>query len=81
MANSDFTGSASRAVAAKVSARILRDGITAEKAINEIDSTDSRDQGLIRAFVLGTLRWYHRLQWQLDRLLSRPLDRLSLIHI
>ncbi|MEE3197281.1 MAG: 16S rRNA (cytosine(967)-C(5))-methyltransferase RsmB [Pseudomonadota bacterium] len=75
MESSGFTGSASRAVAARVSARILRDGITAEKAINEIDSADSRDQGLIRAFVLGTLRWYHRLQWQLDRLLSHPLGR------
>ncbi len=75
MANNSLTGSASRAMAARVSARILRDGITAEKAINEIDSSDSRDQGLIRAFVFGTLRWYHRLQWQLDRLLSRPLDQ------
>ena len=75
MANNGLTGSASRAMAARVSARILRDGITAEKAINEIDSSDSRDQGLIRAFVFGTLRWYHRLQWQLDQLLSRPLDQ------
>jgi len=75
VANNGLTGSASRAMAARVSARILRDGITAEKAINEIDSSDSRDQGLIRAFVFGTLRWYHRLQWQLDQLLSRPLDQ------
>ena len=60
-------------MAARISARIVRDGVSAEEALAEVDLRASRDTSLVRAFVLGSLRWHHRLQWQVDRLLSRPL--------
>ena len=74
MVDRRFAGSAARAMAARISARIVRDGVSAEEAFAEVDLRASRDTSLVRAFVLGSLRWHHRLQWQVDRLLSRPLD-------
>jgi 16S rRNA (cytosine967-C5)-methyltransferase len=33
------------------------------------------DTSLVRAFVYAALRWHHRLEWQLEQLLTRPLAR------
>jgi 16S rRNA (cytosine967-C5)-methyltransferase len=35
----------------------------------------ARDASLLRALVYAVLRWHHRLEWQLERLLTRPLAR------
>ncbi|MGD2166531.1 MAG: 16S rRNA (cytosine(967)-C(5))-methyltransferase RsmB, partial [Gammaproteobacteria bacterium] len=34
---------------------------------------DSESSALLRALVTNCLRWHHRLQWQLEQLLDRPL--------
>ncbi len=36
---------------------------------------DPRDAAFLAALVYGALRWHHRLVWQAERLLARPLKR------
>ena len=66
-------GTEVRAAAARLNARIMRDGTSLDTALADPVEISGRDQSLLRAFAYGTLRWHHRLQWQLEQLLSRPL--------
>ena len=66
-------GAGARALAARVNANVVRDGLSLERALNESRQPSSRDASLVRALCYGSLRWHHRLQWQADQLLNRPL--------
>jgi 16S rRNA (cytosine967-C5)-methyltransferase len=62
-----------RGAAAIVVARVLNDGCAADDALATAPPLDARDAPLLAALVLGALSWHHRLAWQTDRLLTRPL--------
>lgn len=64
-------GAAARARAAEVVAGVVRGG-RPEELMAEAQA--GRDAALIRALVMSALRWHHRLEWQLGRLLRRPLS-------
>jgi 16S rRNA (cytosine967-C5)-methyltransferase len=67
-------GAEVRAVAARLVARVLDDRVAADDLL-PAEGIAARDQPLLAALVLGTLRWHHRLEWQAQRLLERPLKR------
>jgi 16S rRNA (cytosine967-C5)-methyltransferase len=67
-------GALVRAQAARVDARVVTTGVTAEAALADAALCE-RDAPLLRAIVHGALRWHHRLEWQLAQLLRRPLAR------
>jgi 16S rRNA (cytosine967-C5)-methyltransferase len=56
-------------------ARVVRDAVSAETALAGAPVLAQRDEPLLRALMLGSLRWHHRLQWQVDQLVMRPLAR------
>ncbi|HEX6997516.1 MAG TPA: 16S rRNA (cytosine(967)-C(5))-methyltransferase RsmB [Gammaproteobacteria bacterium] len=68
-------GAAVRAGAAAILARVLRGRTTPEAAFAAETRFGERDAALLKALVLGALRWHHRLDWQLGQLLDRPLER------
>lgn len=78
-------GAQARAVAAELVARV----VTARVPIDELlpaAGVAGRDQPLVAAFVYGALRWHHRFEWQLGRLLDKPLKAgqpklAALLHI
>jgi len=63
-----------RALAARLVARVLDERVAADDLLPAPDLV-ARDQPLLAALVLGTLRWHHRLEWQAQRLLARPLPQ------
>lgn len=67
-------GAKVRAVAAELVARVLEERIAVDDLL-PADGVAGRDQSLLAALVFGALRWHHRLDWQLARLLSKPLER------
>ena len=68
-------GAAVRAAAATLVARVLRERIDADAALAGAlpEGVAERDAALLAALVFGALRWHHQLEWQCERLLSRPL--------
>jgi len=67
-------GAEVRAEAARLVARVLDEHIPADELL-AASRVAARDQPLLAALVLGTLRWHYRLEWQVRRLLARPLAR------
>jgi 16S rRNA (cytosine967-C5)-methyltransferase len=67
-------GATVRAVAARLVARVLDERVAVDELL-PADGIAPRDQPLLAALVLGSLRWHHRLEWQAQRLLARPLPR------
>lgn len=67
-------GAAVRAAAARVVARVLDERVAADELL-PAEGIAARDEPLAAALVLGSLRWHYRLEWQAQRLLSRPLKR------
>ena len=67
-------GSAVRALAAKINARVVADGSSLEAAFAAFPPPPDRDLGLLRELCYGSLRWHHRLTHQVKRLLRRPWD-------
>jgi 16S rRNA (cytosine967-C5)-methyltransferase len=67
-------GAEVRAAAARLIARVLDERIPADELL-PARGIAARDQPLLAALVLGSLRWHHRLEWQAQRLLARPLAR------
>ena len=61
-----------RALAARVNARVVRDGQSLEAALRASARPSPRDAPLLNSLCYGALRWHHRLQWQAGELLSRP---------
>lgn len=69
-------GARVRALAARVNAATVSGGESLDRALVTADElADPRDAALLRAIAYGTLRWHHRLQWQVEQLASRPLKR------
>jgi len=66
-------GAAVRAGAARIVARVVRERVFADDALEAGPSLAPRDSSLLAALVFGALRWHHRLEWQAARLLARPL--------
>jgi 16S rRNA (cytosine967-C5)-methyltransferase len=66
-------GALVRADAARISARVVATRVPVEAALTGVET--ARDASLLRALVYAALRWHHRLEWQLERLLTRPLAR------
>jgi 16S rRNA (cytosine967-C5)-methyltransferase len=66
-------GAEVRAEAARLVARVLDDHVAADELLP--GRVAARDQPLLAALVLGTLRWHYRLEWQARHLLARPLAR------
>ena len=64
-----------RAEAARINAGVVRDRLPAESALAASAAVAERDRSLLRALLYGSLRWHHRLQWQIGELLTRPLAR------
>jgi 16S rRNA (cytosine967-C5)-methyltransferase len=65
-------GAELRATAARIGARVLATRVPVETALMGVAHL-ARDASLLRALVFAALRWHHRLEWQLKRLLTRPL--------
>lgn len=70
----EAAGAALRAEAARLNARVVSGG-TSLAALAIDTSLSRRDQSLLRAMLSESLRWHHRYEWQLARLLDRPLRR------
>jgi 16S rRNA (cytosine967-C5)-methyltransferase len=66
-------GAQVRAQAARICALVVATRVPAEAALTNVGT--ARDASLLRALVYAVLRWHHRLEWQLERLLTRPLAR------
>lgn len=66
-------GAALRASAARLLVQIASGASALEDALARRAPGDARDASLLRAIVFGCLRWHHRLEWQADRLLTKPL--------
>jgi 16S rRNA (cytosine967-C5)-methyltransferase len=64
-----------RAEAARVNARVVRDGVALERALAEAPGLGEKDRRQLAAVTYGALRWHQRLEWQLGQLLTRPLAR------
>ncbi|HEX5047400.1 MAG TPA: 16S rRNA (cytosine(967)-C(5))-methyltransferase RsmB [Gammaproteobacteria bacterium] len=62
-----------RAAAARIVARVVRERVAADDALEASPAFPARDASLLAALVYGALRWHHRLEWQAARLLTRPL--------
>jgi 16S rRNA (cytosine967-C5)-methyltransferase len=67
-------GAEVRAEAARLVARVIDERVPADDLLPTSGIT-ARDQPLLAALVLGSLRWHYRLEWQAQRLLARPLAR------
>ena len=67
-------GAEVRAEAARLIARVVDERIPADDLL-PAPGIAARDQPLLAALVLGSLRWHYRLEWQAQRLLARPLAR------
>lgn len=70
---SNDAGADIRALAARVNARVVREGISLERVLAESPPPAQKDSGLLRSLSSGVLRWHHRVQWQVAELLNRPL--------
>ena len=73
--SSAAAGANVRAAAAELNLRVLRDGQSLDAALAAVPSLPERDRGFLAALAYGSLRWHHRLQWQVDQLLTRKLAR------
>ena len=74
MSSETPAGGEVRAAAARLVARVLDERIPADELL-PARGIAARDQPLLAALVLGSLRWHHRLEWQAQQLLARPLVR------
>jgi 16S rRNA (cytosine967-C5)-methyltransferase len=65
-----------RALAARLNARVVDEGQSlAAFDDSSCSGVPERDRPLLKALLMATVRWHHRLDWQLARLLERPLKR------
>ncbi len=70
---SNDSGAELRALAARINKRVVRDGLSLDRALAESPQPASKDLALLRSLSYGVLRWHHRIEWQIAQLLSRPL--------
>lgn len=67
----------SRTIAARVLALVLQRGKTLDTALVELipAATRNEDKAYIKELCYGVLRWFHRLNFILDRLTDKPIRR------
>ena len=75
LAARDKSGARVRALAAELNSEIVDNGRSLTQLELAADDLAERDRPLLRAMLTGSLRWHHRLQWQLEQLLDRPMAR------
>jgi 16S rRNA (cytosine967-C5)-methyltransferase len=63
-----------RALAARLNDRVVTGGRSLA-SLDEAGELDERDRPLLMAMLQASLRWHHRFDWQLGRLLDKPLRR------
>lgn len=69
-------GAAVRAFAARMNNRVVTEGQSLAAVDDEAYAgLPERDRPLLKALLMATLRWHHRLDWQIGQLLERPLKR------
>jgi 16S rRNA (cytosine967-C5)-methyltransferase len=73
--SSEPSGARVRALAAELDARILTQRASLDDVLAAAPELPSRDAALLQALLYGARRWHHRLEWQISKLLSRPLAR------
>ena len=69
------SGAGVRARAARSVAEIVAGRASLAEFYGRWAREDAAEAALLRALVTDCLRWHHRLQWQLDQLLDKPLGR------
>jgi 16S rRNA (cytosine967-C5)-methyltransferase len=69
------SGTAVRALAARLNARVVAGGASLQALAGLDAELPERDRPLLKAMLKGSLRWHHRLDWTLSRLLDRPLKQ------
>lgn len=69
-----------RTTAARILARVIRDELTLDRLIPEMSDriSSDRDRAFVRELCYGVLRWYPRLDFLLDCLLSKAVKRKDL---
>jgi 16S rRNA (cytosine967-C5)-methyltransferase len=68
-------GAAVRVLATRLNAAVVKDGVSVTQLEPGDDSVPERDRSLLKALLMESLRWHHRFDWQVARLLDRPLKR------
>lgn len=71
----DNTGAAVRVLAARLNGSVVTDGRSLADLEPLGQELTSRDRPLLRSMLLESLRWHHRLAWQLEQLVDKPLKR------
>ena len=66
-----------RARAAKIVADVAEHGRSLDAALRDDPRATPQERGLLRSLCYDSIRWYIRLDAMLDRLLSRPGQKLS----
>lgn len=69
-----------RTLAARIIARVMKDGLTLDRLIPEMNAGlhSSRDRAFVQELCYGVLRWYPRLDFILEKLLRKPLKKKDL---
>lgn len=67
-------GTRLRSIAARINAAVVSGGESLDRALEAVTLDDARDAALLRAIAYGSLRWHHRIQWQVEQLLDRRLS-------
>lgn len=67
-------GTILRSIAARINAAVVRGGESLDRALEAAMPDDARDAALLRAIAYGSLRWHHRIQWQVEQLLNQRLS-------
>lgn len=72
---SETRGAALRALAARLNSEVVDAGRSLTSLGAGGNDLSERDRALLKAMLAGSLRWHHRLDWQLEQLLDKPLKR------
>ncbi len=73
----DPAGAALRAHAARLNVRVVNRGESLSQLSADLSAVAERDRSLLRAILAGSLRWHHRFDWCLSRLLNKPTGSLQ----
>jgi len=69
-----------RTLAARIIARVMKDGLTLDRLIPEMSAglPSGRDRAFVQELCYGVLRWYPRLDFFMVKLLSTPMKKKDL---
>jgi len=71
----DKSGARLRSLAARLNVEVVERGRSLAQLDLGPEDLPARDRPLLRALLTASLRWHHRLDWQLAQLLERPVAR------